>query len=153
MSLDVARIIPSARNTTFKTMATTPRIGKFLQTPLQWSNGTNFNGFLLIAFVPSTGAGGTYTEVDFGHADPAEKFPQFAVVPIQEGLYNSSLGLYYNEDMSPPGSTYIARYYDTTKRLIAGPTVAFSVTSDPITTIPSVTLTVPTSGGTAPTPD
>lgn len=134
-------------------MATTPRIGHFPTTQVTWSDGTLFNGFCLVAFVPSTNADGTYTEINFGHASPTEKFPQFAPIPIVEGLYNPSLGLYYNQDISPPGSTYIARYYDTTKRLIAGPSIAFSVASDPISTLPAATLTVPTSGGTAPTPN
>lgn len=128
-------------------------MGKFPTTSVAWSDGTLFNGFALIGYIPSTGTGGTYTEIDYGHASPTEKLPQFAVIPVVEGVYNQSLGLYYSEDCSPPGMTYNLRMYDTTKRLITGPTAAFSVTTDPISTIPSFTLTVPTSGGTAPTPD
>jgi len=126
----------------------TPRTGHFPQTPIKWSSGDLFNGFCLIAFVPSVG----YSETDLGLIDPTDRLPQFANVPIQNGLLNSSLGLYFNADISPPASTYTASFYDTTKKLIAGPGSPFTVTTDPISlTIP--TLTVPTSGGTAPTPD
>lgn len=126
----------------------TPRTGHFPQTTIKWSSGDSFNGFCLIAFIPSVG----YTETDLGLIDPADKLPQFANVPISNGLLNSSLGLYYNADISPPGSTYTASFYDTTKRLISGPGSPFSVTTDPLSlTIP--TLTVPVAGGTAPIPD
>lgn len=131
----------------------TPRIGKFPTTTVIWSDGTLFNGFALISYVPATGGAGTYTETDFGRTSPAEQLPQFAMVPIIDGLYNTALGLYFNAEISPPGSTYIARIYDTTKRVIGGPTAPFTVTTDPINSIPSMTLTVPTSGGTAPTPN
>ncbi len=133
---------------------TPPRIAKFPQSPtIQWSDGTNFNGFCLIGYIPPTDGVTSYTQTDYGKQSPAEILPTFAVIPIVDGLYNASLGLFWNADISPPNSTYNARYYDTTKRLIAGPSVAFSVTSDPISTIPAATLTVPIAGGTAPTPD
>ncbi len=129
-----------------------PRTGKFAQTTVTWSNGLNFNGFLLVSLVPPILSAVTYTEGDYGLTYPAETLPAFATIPIQNGLLNSNLGLFYNEDISPPNTTYIARWYDTTKRLVSGPGSPFSVDSDPIVlTIP--TPTAPTSGGTAPTPN
>lgn len=134
-------------------MSQNPRVGKFPQTGINWSDGSAFNGFLLVSLVPPTGSGGTYTEGNFGLVYPAEQLPPFAVIPIQQGLLNSSLGLYFNADISPPNTTYIARWYDTTKRLISGPSSAFSVTADPISTLVIPTLTAPSAGGTAPTPN
>ncbi len=129
-----------------------PRVGHFPQTTIQWSSGDNFNGFCLIAFIPPLGGGGTYLETDLGLIDPSDKLPQFANCPIQNGLLNASLGLYFNADISPPNSTYTASFYDTTKRRIAGPGSPFTVTTDPFSlTIP--TLVAPTTGGVAPSPD
>lgn len=132
---------------------TSPRIAKFPSTTIQWSDATNFNGFILISLVPSTLSGTTYTEGDFGYISPTEVLPAFAVIPIQNGLINQSLGLYFSVDISPPNTTYIARFYDTTKRLISGPSVAFSVTADPISTLTIPSLTTPSAGGTAPVPN
>ncbi len=130
----------------------TPRVGKFPSTLIQWSDSTNFNGFILISFVPPI-SGTTYTETDYGMISPTETLPQFAIIPIADGRINQSLGLFYNADISPPASTFIARWYDTTKRLISGPSSAFSVTTDPITTLTIPTLTAPSTGGTPPTPN
>ncbi len=132
---------------------TTPRIAKFPQTTISWTTGDTFNGFLLVSLVPATLSGTTYTEGDYGYVYPSEQLPPFAIIPIQAGLLNSSLGLYFNEDISPPNTTYIARWYDTTKRLISGPSAAFSVTTDPISTLTIPTLTAPSAGGSPPVPN
>src|SRR5437899_2070819 len=126
------------------TTITSPRIGHFPTALVSWSDGTLFTGFALCALIPPVG----YSEVDSGLQDPAETLPQFAVIPIVNGSFNSSLGLYYSADLNPPGMTYNISFYTTTKKLIAGPSVAFSVTADPITTITIPTLTVPVAGGT-----
>jgi len=132
-------------------MSTPLRIGKFPQDRLLWDNGANFNGYAWISVIPGDNEC-EYTTGQTGNSFPAETLPQFSVIPIVEGRYNSSLGLFYNADISPPGSTYIARFYDTTQCcLIAGPTDPFIVDSNPIDSIPAVTLPTPTEGGTAPT--
>lgn len=130
-----------------------PRIGKFPGTTLNWSNGVHFNGFALFALIPPTDGTVSYPEGDFGLIDPTETLPQFAQVPISDGLFNSALGLFYNADISPPNTTYNLSYYDTTGRLIAGPSASFSVTVDPISTLPTLTLPVPSAGGTIPVPN
>lgn len=132
---------------------TSPRIAKFPSTTITWDNGSNFNGFILISLVPPILSAITYTEGDFGFISPTEKLPPFAVIPIQNGLINQGLGLYFSLDISPPNTTYIARWYDTTKRLISGPSSAFSVTTDPISTLTIPALTAPSAGGTAPVPN
>lgn len=129
-----------------------PRSGKFPQTQITWSDGSIFNGFLLVSLVPPILSAISYTEGDFGLTYPTAQLPPFATIPIQNGQLNSNLGLFYNADISPPNTTYIARWYDTTKRLVSGPGSPFTVDSDPIAlTIPSPT--VPSSGGTPPVPN
>lgn len=130
-----------------------PRVGKFPTTTLNWSNGVHFNGFALLALIPPTDGTVSYTEGDFGLIDPTEPLPQFAQIPISDGLFNSALGLYYNADISPPNTTYNLSYYDTTGRLIAGPSAAFSVSTAVIDNLPVLTLPVPSAGGTIPTPN
>ncbi len=130
-----------------------PRIGLFPQVQIFWDNGGPFNGFCLVGLIPPILDAVTYLEGDFGLAYPTDPLPQFAIIPIINGYFNGSVGLYYNEDISPPNTTYNARFYDTTKRLIAGPSPAFTVASNPIDSIPSPSLPIPQAGGTPPSPD
>ena len=130
-----------------------PRIGQFPQAQLLWTNDVPFNGFALIGLIPPILDSVTYTEGDYGLSMPTDALPQFAIIPIINGYFNGSVGLYYNEDISPPNTTYNARFYDTTKRLIAGPSPAFTVASNPIDSIPNPTLDAPEAGGTPPSPD
>ena len=131
----------------------TPKVAKFPQTEIFWSDGTKFNGFCLISLVPPIYNGITYTEADFGLMYPSETLPQFSMIPIQNGRLNSSLGLYFNADISPVGTSYISRWYDTTKRLIAGPSGAFIVAENPMTGLAIPNLPAPSTGGDAPTPN
>ncbi len=131
---------------------TSPRIGKFPTTTVAWSDGSAFNGFALVGLIPATDGVTSYTEGDFGLMFPSERLPAFSIIPISNGLFNASLGLYYNADISPINTTYNLRYYDTTKRLIAGPSSPFTVSADPVV-LPALTLTAPITGGTAPTPN
>lgn len=129
-----------------------PRSAKFSQTEITWSDGSKFNGFCLISLVPPILSAVTYTEADFGLVYPSQTLPAFATIPIQNGKLNSSLGLYYNEDISPPNTTYLSRFYDTTKRLVGAVGSPFTVSSDPIELV-LPTLTVPSSGGSPPVPN
>ena len=130
-----------------------PRVGLFPQGRILWSDGKPFNGFALFGLIPPTADGISWLEGDLGLSFPTVTLPQFAKVPIVKGYLNSSCGLFYNEDISPPETTYNVRFYDTTKRLIDGPSAAFTVTTNPINSIPEPTLTTPNPGGTLPSPD
>ena len=74
------------------------------------------------------------------------------MVPVIGGTINSSAGLFYNVDLAPPGSAYIATYYDTTKRAVSTTSLVFTVSSTPVT-LPALTIVAPTSFGSSPTPD
>ncbi len=130
------------------------RIGLFPQVQIFWDDAvTVFNGFALFGLIPPTLQSVSYEEGDFGLTYPSETLPQFAKVPIVNGYLNGSTGLYYNEDISPPNTTYNVRFYDTTKRLIVGPSDPFTVASNRINSIPAPVLETPSAGGDAPSPD
>jgi len=132
----------------------TPQTGKFSQSvTVQWTDGTNFNGFLLAGIVPPSDGVTAWTSVSMGDNYPAATLPVWARIPIVDGKFNASSGLFFNSDITPPGSKYVIYYYDSTGRRIAGPSASISVTSDPIDSLPAVTLTAPSTTGTAPTPN
>lgn len=119
-----------------------------------WSDGTPFNGFLLIGLVYPT-SGSEWAEVDLGGQSPGERLPQFQRVPIVNGQYDNSVGVLYNSSISPPNTKYVAWFYDQSTfppRQICGPTSFFTVTSSPLTP-PTCSLTIPTAGTEAPVPD
>lgn len=128
-----------------------PRIAKFSTSTLTWSDGAAFNGFALIGLVMPT-SGTDWSFATRGDFVPGQRLPTFAMIPITNGLFNTSVGLYYNEDIKPQNTQYVLWYYDSTRRQIAGPSTKFTVTADPLT-LPSLTLTAPSLGSTNPTPD
>jgi hypothetical protein len=136
-----------------------PRISYPSQsTPLAWTSGDLFNGFVLIGLALPTSSGTAFLGVRYGNAGISEAIPQFTKIPVKDGLLNSSCGLFYNADLTPPASIYYAWIYVPNGptaggvcRMIAGPSASFSVTA-PTFEIPALTLTVPTVG-TQPTPD
>lgn len=131
-----------------------PRTATFNQTTqVTWSDGSLFNGFALVGLVvPLDGTSTPYATVAMGDFYPQYRLPQFTVCPIINGVFNNSVGLYYNEDISPPNTQYAYWVYDVTGKRIAGPSALFSVSSSPVA-LPALTLTVPTVGSTPPTPD
>lgn len=119
-----------------------------------WSDGTLFNGFLLLGLVfPISGS--QWAEIDLGGQTPGERLPQFLKVPIVNGQFDNSVGVLYNSSISPPNTKYVAWYYDQSSfppRQICGPTALFTVNSGTLTP-PLCTLTAPTAGTIPPTPD
>ena len=131
-----------------------PRSAKFSQAvTTTWSDGSNFHGFILIGLVPPTSGGTDWASIDTG-ADqyPRMRIPVLAFVPIVAGKFHAESTMWFTADLTPPNTRYVAWYFDSTKRQIAGPSAQFQVTTDPFTP-PSATLTVPTVGTTNPTPD
>lgn len=134
-----------------------PRIGKFSQSAtVSWSDGTAFNGFLLVGIALPTLSGTAFTAALYGNSGVAPRLPQFVKVPISEGFYNSSCGLFYTSDITPPGTLFYSWLYTggtsgVPARMVSGPSSSFSVTSDTITP-PTLTPTTP-SAGSIPDPD
>lgn len=135
-------------------MPTTPSFATLTSTPVTWSDGTLFNGFLLLGLVLPTGSGITIAEVDLGGRAPGERIPLFLKVPIVDGVYDNGVGVMYNSSITPPNSKYAAWYYldGVTPVKVAGPSTLFTVSSATLTP-PAQTITITSAGTVAPTPD
>lgn len=118
-----------------------------------WSDGSAFNGFALIGIKALVdGSSAAWPSISRGNSYVRRVLPQWVQLPIREGAFvGSPCGVPYNADINPPGSQYVAWYYDTNGKKIAGPTSAFIVSATTFS-VPTATLTVPTVGS-SPTPD
>jgi hypothetical protein len=123
------------------------RKSKFDQTQIfQWDNGDLFNGGAIIAMTIPTVNGTSATpwlSINLGDTWYKLSLPlNFAFVPIKDGKISDALGLFYNEDITPPNTQYIHYIVDATRKIIAGPGTVFTVNSD-ITTLPTLVLPEP----------
>ena len=107
-------------------------------TPVTWSNGDLFDGYLLIGIATPSGRPGVAVAGYDGVVEP----PIFTVIPITAGEYNQA---------TPPNTKYYAWLYDKTNTQVGSISSVFTITSTPFTP-PSFTTTVP-SAGSAPTPN
>lgn len=114
---------------------------------VQWSDGTNFNGSVWIAFTGMQSGSATWGSPALPSGRPIAS--QY-LIQIIDGKYDGIGGVFYNADVVPPGTAYVANYYDSTNTPVGSQTAQFSVTASTFT-IPSVTLTPPIIG-TIPTP-
>lgn len=132
---------------------TAPRIGKFsTSTLVKWGDNTNFDGYLLVGFSIPTLSATPFPDIRIGNAgSPSERLPGFYKIPIENGVISTSCGLFYNADLVPRTTQYYAWLYTSAGFPVAGPSSAFSVTSDTIT-VPTFTVGTPAAGST-PTPD
>jgi hypothetical protein len=126
-----------------------PRISKFNQsTQFTWTNGDPFNGFVALALIrpaKTDETSSSWRRLVVNGVSPRQWLPPgFTFIPIVNGKINSALGIYYNSDINPPGSQYIAYYYDSSKVFIAGPTDPFSVN---VATVPLPILPLPNPEG------
>lgn len=122
-----------------------PRVGLPTGT-IQWSDGTNFNGVVWISFKGMTSGGSAWGSPTLANGRP---IAVTNIIPILNGSFQLG-GVFYNEDIVPPGTQYVANYFDSTNTAVGVQTAAFTVTAGTFTP-PAVTLTVP-SVGPAPTP-
>jgi hypothetical protein len=134
----------------------TPRIGKFSQSVIQWSDGSNFNGAAIIGLTRPTVNGTPQTAwINVNYGDTNENLPlplSFALIPIKDGKLSDALGLFYNEDITPPNTQYVHYMIDSTYKIIAGPGTLFTVNT-PVITLPALALPAPvTQGSIVPVP-
>ncbi len=122
----------------------------------QWSNASNFDGYLLLGIGPPSNADGVWTTVSIGSTFPAVRLPIWTKIPIKDGVINANTLVFYNADLEPPNCRYVAYWYDSNNRRISPVTgvdpTFFDVSTSPHTiTVPTLTVpTAPTS--TVPTP-
>lgn len=110
-----------------------------------WSNGSPFDGYVLIGTVLPSG----YSYASLSGDYPEPHLPLFTVVPISAGAFNQLARIYFNADLEPPNCRYGAYWYDTQNTLLSGPSAIFDVTSDPYPIL-IPTLTAPAAGSTVP---
>jgi hypothetical protein len=130
-------------------VATQPRTAKLSSaTQVLWDSGEPFDGFVAI-YIALPGDH-TLAALDNSYAN---LIPLRTVIPIVEGVYNQNCSLYFNADIEPPNTQYVAYWYDATKKRIApsGDGTLFTVTADPHVLTPP-TLTVPPTATTVPAP-
>ena len=126
---------------------------------ITWSNNTTaFNGFALVVLqIPTAPAGTQYATVDYGNLYPGMRLPLFQIIPIIQGQFNTACGVYVNDDLVPPGSSYVTYMYDSTNHQVAGPSSSWTVTSNtpvnPFTAGGALTLTIPSTVQSPTTPD
>lgn len=126
-------------------MASELRYGKPSGTVL-WSDGTLFDGVLAVGIKGMVDGGGSaWPSTTLGNRSIRRILPIFAPIDIVEGQYDGQAGVFFNEDLTPPGTQYVAWYYDTTGKQVAGPSSAFTVTATSFT-VPTLTLTIPVLG-------
>jgi len=122
-------------------------------TNVLWSDGTTlFTGYYLFELrIPSLG-GTAWTSINVNTNVNGIQVPQFAMIPIVNGTPYAGLGLYYNADLTPPTTQYLAYLYDTSKRQVAGPSSTFTVSAATFTP-PTLTPTIPNAYATDTSPD
>jgi hypothetical protein len=131
-----------------------PQIGKLTGT-ITWSDGSNFNGFAVIGLVFPTSSGAAWPELSLEPNSFRQRIPQWSVIPIVDGAFNSSVGLFYNENIDPPNTKYAIYYYDSSNKVVGSPSAPadFFIISAPTTTPTMYTLTVPIAGTAIPNPE
>lgn len=131
-----------------------PRVGKLTGT-ISWSDGSLFNGFAVIGLVLPTSGGNPWPELSIEPNSPQQRIPIWSTIPISAGAFNTSVGLWYNEDIDPPNTKYAIYYYDSSLEQVGAPSSAsdfFTITAA-TTTPPTYTLTVPIAGTVVPDPE
>lgn len=98
-----------------------------------YSDGISpFNGYALIQLLLPKTNSQTWPLIAYGNLDPSLQLPVFQKIPILFGQANTSCGLWYNTDLTPPGSGYIYWLYDATDTQVAGPSSTFFVNSSTV---------------------
>lgn len=119
-------------------------IGKPTNT-LTWSDGSNFSGYVRIQISLPSG----YDQAFIISNIIEQMIPLDYIFPVNNGVIDNSIGVWYNSDISPFGTTYAWSAYDTTFKLISGPSASFTVSSSSFT-LPSLTISTSTPAPTMP---
>lgn len=120
--------------------------------PVAWSDGAKFNGFLLLGLALPTASGYTYAKTFLGQTGKQLRIPLWTKIPIDTGEYDNAAKVFYNADLDPPNTRYAAWWYDHNGRQVAGPSALFEITSEEHT-LATPTLTVPTATVSFPVPE
>lgn len=120
--------------------------------PVTWSNGSLFSGYLLLGLaLPTDSLGAQWAEVNL--YGTSQILPKWTVIPIIEGVVDNNTSIFPNTQLDPPNTKYAIYWYDNTWKLIypfpAGTLPSLVTITGAMYTISQPTLTSPT----AATPD
>lgn len=114
---------------------------------VQWSDGTNFNGFILALLALPSGYSKAHIRGYQGIQVPAR-----GKIPIIDGAVQSFSELWETDQISPPTTRYCLYWYDDTETLIASGDALAQFTASEYSTTPP-TLTAPTAASECPSID
>jgi hypothetical protein len=122
---------------------------------VSWSDSSAFDGYVMLGLVLPQNSDGIWPTVGIEGVFPPQRIPIWTVVPISNGSFDVNTYVFYNTSITPPGTQYVAYWYDLNKRRIFPATgnapAQFSVTTSPLA-IAIPTLTIPTNSGVVPVP-
>lgn len=124
---------------------------------VNWSDGSAFTGYVYVGLALPVNSDGVWTKAYLkDQSYPPVRIPRWTTVCIEEGVFDPQTKLYFNADLTPPGTKYLAYWYDQANRRIypaTGATAAlFTIDATPFAiTLP--TLTLPTVASEVPTPE
>lgn len=88
-------------------------------TPVLWSNGNLFNGWLMLGIALPTGAAGSsFPSITLWGNMPPQPLPQWVMIPIVQGQLDQNTSVFQSIYLDPPGCKYVAYWLDTNKNII-----------------------------------
>lgn len=136
-----------------------PRRSKCTTSLFYWDDGvTLFTGNLVLGLIPPVYDDGSTTSdwptMALGNSTIFQELPRFTRIPIVNGLASQTETVFYNEDIDPPGSKYLAWFYDRNLLKLTFPTISSAFTvSTPTFTPTIVAPELPVTSTTVPVPD
>jgi len=136
-------------------MGTTPNLPRAAQlstipATVTWQSGQNFDGYVWMGLVLPNG----YSQPTLVNSYIVQQLPNFTKVPIVNGAIDNTTGVFWNSDIDPPGTHYVAYFMDNNNALIApssGTATPFSIGGS-VATITVPTLPQPVYSAAAPVP-
>jgi len=114
--------------------------------PILWSDGSLFQGSLILVFVPPGEGGDAYPEI-YPHVTGQPRtlprpLPFRLIIPIIDGILQDNFALTHLQ-MHPPGVRVRDFWVDSTGETIAARGALLTINADPFSITP-LTLTAPT---------
>jgi hypothetical protein len=120
-----------------------------------WSDGTPFDGYVLLGLVMPQNADGQWPTLALEGVFPPVSLPIWTQIPISAGVFDPNSFVWLNTSVSPGHTQYVAYWYDLNKRRIfpatGTPPTPFTITTTAFA-INIPTLTTPATSATLPTP-
>ena len=86
-------------------------------TPVVWSDGSLFSGYLLLGLaLPTDSLGAQWGQLNL--YGTSQRLPEWTVIPIVSGVVDSNTTVYPVTQIDPPNCRYAVYWYDNTWKLI-----------------------------------